>query len=33
MSVAGFMVKTAFSYDKMEPGPRQVKELIPEGTD
>jgi len=29
MLVAGFMVKTAFSYDKMEPGPKQVKEIIP----
>jgi hypothetical protein len=28
MSVADFIVKTAFSYDKMEPGPEHVKELI-----
>ena len=29
MLVAGFIVKTAFSYDKVEPGPKQVKEIIP----
>jgi hypothetical protein len=29
MSVACFMVKTAFSYDKMEPGAKHLKEHIP----
>jgi hypothetical protein len=30
MSAACFMVKTAFSYDKMESGPKHINPLMPE---